>query len=91
MLKNLYIRNFVIIEQVNIEFDSGFNVITGETGAGKSILINALEILIGNRLDKKAIGAFADSAMVEVFILIHQKRNNFCWITDIPQKKTLLL
>lgn len=92
MLKNLYIRNFVIIEQVNIEFDSGFNVITGETGAGKSILINALEILIGNRLDKKAIGAFADSAMVEgSFYIDSSETKQFLLDNGYPPEEDLII
>lgn len=92
MLKNLFIKNFVIIEQVNIEFSKGFNVITGETGAGKSILINALEILIGNRLDKKAIGSFDDSAMVEgSFYIESQDTISFLMENGYPPEENLII
>ncbi len=63
MLKSLYISNYILIDEVEIKFNSGFTVITGETGAGKSILINAFNILLGGRVghsvaantDKKVI------------------------------------
>ncbi|MBC7195079.1 MAG: DNA repair protein RecN [Caldisericia bacterium] len=53
MLKNLTVKNFAIIEDLSIEFDKGLNVITGETGAGKSILITALGIALGNKFSKE--------------------------------------
>lgn len=55
MLKTLYIRNYAIIDEVKLEFDEGFNVITGETGAGKSILLGALGLILGNRADTKVL------------------------------------
>lgn len=92
MLKNLFIKNFVIIEQVHIEFGLGLNVISGETGAGKSILINALEILIGNRLDKKAIGIFGDTALVEGTFLIHDRETaHFLEKSGYPPEEDLII
>ncbi|MCX5589680.1 DNA repair protein RecN [Alcaligenes endophyticus] len=55
MLRTLHIRDFVIVDQATIEFESGFTVFTGETGAGKSILIDALSLALGGRGDSKAI------------------------------------
>lgn len=55
MLKHLYIKDFTLIDQLNIEFYPGFSVITGETGAGKSIVLGALGLLLGNRADAKQI------------------------------------
>ena len=51
MLRSLAIRDFVIVEKMELEFDSGFTVLTGETGAGKSILIDALALVLGARAD----------------------------------------
>ena len=65
MLRQLYIRNFTLIDQLDIEFGQGFSVITGETGAGKSIILGALGLLLGNRADTKAIKAGADKCIVE--------------------------
>ena len=50
MLKHLYIKNYTLIDQLDIAFHSGFSVITGETGAGKSIILGAIGLLLGNRL-----------------------------------------
>ncbi len=55
MIKNIYISNYAIIDKLEISFDKGFNVITGETGAGKSILLGALGLIMGSRADKKVL------------------------------------
>ena len=51
MLRSLYIQNYALIEKLDIGFDSGFSVITGETGAGKSIILGAIGLLLGQRAD----------------------------------------
>ena len=55
MLKHLYIKNFTLIDQLDIDFHNGFSVISGETGAGKSIILGAISLLLGNRADSKHI------------------------------------
>lgn len=65
MLQNLYIKNFVLIKELNIDFNEGFNIISGETGAGKSILLNAISMLKGNRFNKQFIGRFDDETIIE--------------------------
>jgi len=65
MLKQLYIRNFTLIDELDMEFHSGFSVVTGETGAGKSIILGAIGLLLGQRADMKAISAGADKCVVE--------------------------
>lgn len=55
MLKHLYIQNFTLIDLLDIDFESGFSVITGETGAGKSIILGAIGMLLGNRADSKFV------------------------------------
>ena len=55
MLKSLYIKNYAIIDEVQLDFERGFNVITGETGAGKSILLGALKLIDGVRADTKVL------------------------------------
>lgn len=65
MLKSLHIENYAIIEQLDIEFAPSLNIITGETGAGKSILLGALSLLGGARADASAISDGADSCVVE--------------------------
>ena len=65
MLKQLYIRNFTLIDELNIQFNSGFSVITGETGAGKSIILGAIGLLLGNRADSKSIKQGRDKCIIE--------------------------
>ena len=65
MLNQLYIKNFTLIDELSLEFDSGFSVITGETGAGKSIMLGALGLLLGQRADTKAIKNGRDRCVVE--------------------------
>ena len=65
MLKKLYIKDFAIVEQLEIQFDGGFQVITGETGAGKSILVGALGLLCGERGQSDLVRSGANKAILE--------------------------
>lgn len=65
MLTSLFIRNFAIIEKLEISFEKGFSVITGETGAGKSIMMGALSMVLGQRADSKTIKQGADKCLIE--------------------------
>ena len=65
MLKQLYIKNFTLIDELNIAFNSGFSVITGETGAGKSIILGAINLLLGQRADTKVIKTDKDKCVIE--------------------------
>ena len=65
MLKHLYIKNFALIKELDIDFQSGFSVITGETGAGKSIMLGAINYLLGQRADSKSIMPGAEKCTIE--------------------------
>ena len=65
MLKHLYIKNFTLIDELDIDLFKGFSVITGETGAGKSIILGAIGLLLGQRADSKAIKQGADKCVIE--------------------------
>ncbi len=65
MLVELHIRDFAIIEELHLTFPPGFTVLTGETGAGKSIIVDALELALGGRADGSLIRAGADRALIE--------------------------
>lgn len=58
MLRSLYIQNYALIEKLDISFSSGFSVITGETGAGKSIILGAIGLLLGQRADDEVLRRF---------------------------------
>lgn len=72
MLKQLYIQNFTLIDEMNILFHPGFSVITGETGAGKSIILGALGLLKGNRADTKQIRQGEERCVIEAHFDIRQ-------------------
>lgn len=65
MLRSLYIQNYALIEKLDISFETGFSVITGETGAGKSIILGAIGLLLGQRADVKAIRRGASKCVIE--------------------------
>ena len=65
MLRSLYIQNYALIEKLDISFETGFSVITGETGAGKSIILGAIGLLLGQRADMKAIRRGASKCVIE--------------------------
>ena len=65
MLNDLSIKNFAIIDELHVSFGEGLNVISGETGAGKSIIIGAVSLLLGDRVTAEMIRTQADSATVE--------------------------
>lgn len=65
MLRSLYIQNYALIEKLDIDFNSGFSVITGETGAGKSIILGAIGLLLGQRADVKSIRIGASKCVIE--------------------------
>ena len=65
MLRSLYIQNYALIEKLDITFERGFSVITGETGAGKSIILGAIGLLLGQRADVKAIRPGASKCVIE--------------------------
>ena len=73
MLKEIRIQNFAIIENIMVNFESGLNVLTGETGAGKSIIIDALNLLLGGRADVDSIRTGETNALVEGFFQITNK------------------
>ena len=65
MLRSLYIKHYALIEEINLEFEHGLNILTGETGAGKSILIDALGLLLGERASTDVVRKGAEKAVVE--------------------------
>ena len=68
MIKSIHVKNYILIEDLTVDFDNGLNVITGETGAGKSILINAIDIAFGAKPAKDVVKKGAEKALIELFI-----------------------
>ena len=86
MLKQLYIKNFTLIDELNIQMHPGFSVITGETGAGKSIILGGIGLLLGNRADSKSIKAGRDRCVIEAhFDLSKYDMQQFFTDNDIDE------
>ncbi|MCH2538890.1 MAG: AAA family ATPase, partial [Anaerolineales bacterium] len=76
MIRELTIKNFAIIDELRLTFGPGFNVLTGETGAGKSIIVDAVGMLLGGRADSVFIRSGCDTALVEgIFKLVGESGN----------------
>ena len=66
MLSSLHVKNLALIQEAEVEFGPGLNILTGETGAGKSILIGSINLALGKKLSREMIREGADSALVEL-------------------------
>lgn len=75
MLRSLYIQNYALIEKLDIDFEPGFSVITGETGAGKSIILGAIGLLLGQRADVKSIRTGATKCVIEAHFDVSRYNN----------------
>ena len=75
MLLHLHIENYALIQELSIDFSSGLNILTGETGAGKSIIIGAMNLVLGERADRELIRAGSESASVQALFDCHGKRD----------------
>lgn len=84
MLKHLYIKNFTLIDELDIDFYPAFSVITGETGAGKSIILGALHLLLGQRADSKQVKSGSTKCIIEAtFDISRYGMNDFFTAHDI--------
>jgi DNA repair protein RecN (Recombination protein N) len=93
VLKSLLIKNYALIEEIEVDFESGLNIITGETGAGKSILIDALSLVLGERANSDVIRRGADKAVVEALFGISGNRRvkSFIATQDLEVEDDLIL
>ena len=82
MLLELTVRNFAVIEETRLTLGDGLNVITGETGAGKSLLVDALEFVLGGRVERDLIRAGADGASVEAVFRVTEPTSALSEVLD---------
>src|SRR5882672_3506737 len=80
MLRSLGIRDFVIVDRLDLEFESGFTALTGETGAGKSILIDALSLVLAERSDTGLVRAGASRAEISAEFAIEKLPGVVQWL-----------
>lgn len=79
MIKQLTIKNLAIIDDITIDFEDGFNVLTGETGAGKSIIIDALSLIFGARANNEIIAHGKDSAFISVCLYLNENLSKYIY------------
>ncbi len=91
MLINLYVKNFAIIKEINIDFVKGLNILSGETGSGKSLLLKALSILKGDRFNKDYIGVFGDKTIIEAIFTSNDRINQILEDNDIDVDSNIVL
>lgn len=93
MLLGLHVKNLALIEKAEVEFTGGLNILTGETGAGKSILIGSVGLALGGKASKDMIRQGEDSALVELaFSVDDEKKKNALEALDIaPDEDGLLI
>lgn len=91
MLQHLHILNFALIEEATIDFNNGFTVITGETGSGKSILLNALNLILGERADFSVIGSTSNKSIVEASFRISNRFKLFFQENDLDFDETIIV
>ncbi len=82
MLQLLSIRNFVVVEALDLELDRGFTVLTGETGAGKSILLDALALLLGDRFEQRQLRPGADRAELAAAFAVDDRPEVAAWLLE---------
>ena len=82
MLRLLSIRNFVVVESLDLELDAGFSVLTGETGAGKSILLDALALLLGDRFELRQLRPGAERAELAAEFEIDGRTAVMAWLAE---------
>ncbi len=82
MLRLLSIRNFVVVEALDLEFDRGFTVLTGETGAGKSILLDALALLLGDRFEQRQLRPGAERAELAAAFDVGDRPDVAAWLAE---------
>ena len=74
MIKSLYIKDFALIDELEVEFEEGLNILTGQTGAGKSIIIGALNMILGERADTEVIRQGTEKAISEATIRVGEEK-----------------
>ena len=79
MLIQLNIKNFALIEEIKVEFAEGFNILSGETGAGKSILIDAIDYVLGGKFSKSLIRTGEEKTFVEAVFSIQWESDEKAW------------
>ena len=92
MLLKLEIKNYILIDNLSINFGNGLSIITGETGSGKSIILGAINLLLGNRIDHKIIGTDKEKCTIEaIFNISDYNLKNFFISNDLDYSNDTII
>ena len=91
MLESIYVKNLALIEESEIEFEKGLNILTGETGAGKSVLLTSVNLALGARADKDMIRTGADEAYVSISFSSDKEAEALLNSWDIPIDDSIVI
>jgi DNA repair protein RecN (Recombination protein N) len=94
MLEELVVENYAIIDKLNVSFTSGLNILSGETGAGKSILIGALGLLLGDKTDAATIRAGSDETNISGVVRVKAASEVYSWLQDhgiVPEDEAIIV
>lgn len=92
MITNLYVKNLALIDEIEIEFSNGLNILTGETGAGKSIILGSINLALGNKATSDIIGHYGESGLVEVTFSVDDNKAKELATYDIyPENNELTI
>ena len=80
MLVNLKINNFALVDSLELDLDSGLSVLTGETGAGKSIILDAIDLVLGGKANSRMIRSGSDRCLIEASFQIDSRLNE--WLSE---------
>ena len=86
MLQNLHVKNLALIEEAEVDFSDGLNILSGETGAGKSIIIGSIAVAVGDKVSKDMIRKDAEYALVELVFSVDDKVRGRLAAMDIPME-----
>ena len=91
MLQNLHVKNLALINEIEVEFKDGLNILSGETGAGKSIIIGSINLALGEKVQKEMLRDNADTALVELVFYVIASFVNFWmnWISRILTRRSV--
>ena len=84
MLESLHVKNLALIDEQEVNFSSGMNILSGETGAGKSIIIGSINLALGAKADKDYIRTGAEYALVELIFSLNQRQQEEMKELDLP-------
>ena len=91
MISKLRISNFALIEHLELDLENGFTIVTGETGSGKSILLNAFSLMLGERASNAVIGSYSKKAIVELKLNNTELDHSFFEKHNLDSDKTTIL